>query len=247
MKRIAGAAFAVVLCGYAGAAEAQSNYGGSVALVDGTVFVAQPANVVGPGRVYAYQSANGAWAEIARLTAADAATGDGFGYAIAADGSLLIVGQPARAGGRGSAFIFEQRGGQWQQMAELAPAAAAAADSIGLAVAVHGDVAVARDQHHGANSAYVFRRSGTPWTQETVLTGSDAAAGDGFGRAVAVNGSRVIVGAPLQAENRGAAYLFDRNGDAWSETAKLLARTVTPGSPRATTWPWPAPPVKWRR
>ena len=226
MKRVIAAASAALMCGIAGAAHAQANYGATVALVDGTVFVAQAANTIGPGRVYAYHHSGGAWSELAQLTAPDAAPADGFGYAIAADGSLLIVGQPARGEGRGGAHVFEHRAGQWQHAAELVPNAAVASDSIGMAVAIRGDLAIIG----GANSAYVFRRTGSGWAQEAALTGGDAAAGDGFGRAVAIRADRAIVGAPLQAENRGAAYLYDRSGGTWSETAKLLARTVSAGS-----------------
>lgn len=227
MKAMAAAACAVLLCGSAAGAQAQANYGSNVAVSGDVVFVSQAANTVGPGRVYVYRrAADGSFTELARLTAQDAQPGDGFGFSLAADGASLIVGQPASGGGRGGAFLFQSRGGQWQQTAQLAPAAAAPTDSLGMAVAVNGDVAIIG----GANSAYIFRRSGGTWAQEAVLTGSDAAAGDGFGRAVAINDTRAIVGAPLQAEQRGAAYLYDRHEQGWSETAKLLARTVSAGS-----------------
>ncbi|HEX6306553.1 MAG TPA: choice-of-anchor B family protein [Longimicrobiales bacterium] len=229
MRRIGAAAFAAMMCGTAAAAHAQFdfNYGGNVAMTDGFAFVGQPANSAGPGRVYVYQrAADGSWSELTRLVAPQSRAADGFGTAIAAHGQLLLVGQPTGGDGRGVVHVFERRGAQWQPAAQLVPAAAGANDSIGSAVAVHGDVALIG----GANSAYVFRRSGNAWTQEAALTGSDAAAGDGFGRAVAINGTRAIVGAPFQAERRGAAYLFDRGDSGWAETSKLLARTVTDGS-----------------
>jgi hypothetical protein len=49
----------------------------------------------------------------------------------------------------------------------------------------------------------------------------------GFGNAVALDGNRVIVGASradINGEtNRGAAYVFVRQGDEWVEEAELLA------------------------
>jgi choice-of-anchor B domain-containing protein len=227
MNRFAAAAAAALVCGTAAQAAAQANFGSGVAAAADVVFVSQPANAAGPGRVYAYRpGANGAWAEAARLTAPDASIGDGFGFAIAANDALLLAGQPAAGGGRGVVHVFARRDQQWQHAGTITPAEAAANDSIGIAVAIHDDAVVIG----GANSAWVFRRSGTGWTQEARLTASDAAAGDGFGRAVAINGTRIIVGAPLQAERRGAAYLFDRSASGWAQTAKLLARTVTAGS-----------------
>ncbi|MBR9990958.1 MAG: choice-of-anchor B family protein [Gemmatimonadetes bacterium] len=226
MKKTIAAAFAALAFAGTGTAYAQANYGGGVALVDGTAFVSQATNAVGPGRVYAYHRAGGDWAELAQITAPDAAQGDGFGYSLAAAGSRLIVGQPAHNGGRGSVHVYERRGQQWEHVTALVPAAAAANDSIGVAVAMHGDAVIIG----GANSAWIFRRGGSGWALEAALTGSDAADGDGFGRAVAINAERAIVGAPLQAEGRGAAYLFDRGTAGWAQTSKLLARTVTAGS-----------------
>jgi hypothetical protein len=226
MKRVIAAVFAVLTCTGTEAAMAQGSYGSNVALVEGTVFVAQPVSTVRAGRVFVYSPSGGEWTESAQLTAAEAAPADGFGYSLAASGSLLLVGQPAHDAGRGTVHVFERRGQAWTHATTLTPQAAAAGDSIGVAVAMHGDAAIIG----GAGSAYIFRRSGSGWTQEAVLAGSDAAAGDGFGRAVAINANRAIVGAPMQAENRGAAYLFDRAANGWTETSKLLARTVTTGS-----------------
>jgi choice-of-anchor B domain-containing protein len=226
MKRVAAAAAIALVCG-AVEANAQANYGTAVAAADDVVYVAQPANSAGPGRVYVYRAApGGTWTELTKLTGPEAALGDGFGAALAAHGNLLLAGQPTGNGGLGVVHVFERRGDQFRHVGRITPADAAAGDSIGVAVALGEDMAIVG----GARSAYVFRRNGTSWTQEARLTASDAAAADGFGRAVAIRGDRALVGAPMQAERRGAVYLFERGANGWSQTAKLVARTVTNGS-----------------
>ena len=61
---------------------------------------------------------------------------------------------------------------------------------------------------------------------DTHLTAPDAPAlGGGFGRAVAVSGNTAVVGAPddaTLANQAGAAYVYEKHGDDWVFTAKLV-------------------------
>lgn len=74
---------------------------------------------------------------------------------------------------------------------------------------------------------YVYRNNGGVWVEEAQLLSNDISAGDEFGWAVSVNadGSQCVIGAP-KANSRGvrsgAAYVFNRTGANWSETAKLI-------------------------
>jgi hypothetical protein len=65
------------------------------------------------------------------------------------------------------------------------------------------------------------------WSERQKLTASDAAASDFFGGAVGISGDTVAVGAMLHdgsaGSNAGAAYVFGRSLDAWSERQKLTA------------------------
>jgi choice-of-anchor B domain-containing protein len=231
MVRAATMVAAALVCSSA-AAQAQ-NYGMQVAAGDDVVFVAEAQNRVRPGTVYAYRAGpDGQWAEAAQLTGPDASGGDGFGNALAASGSLLAVARSAEDGGRGAVYLFELRGGEWQRTTRLAAADAAAGDAFGSALAVSGDAVLvgAAGAAGGAGAAYVFRRgAGGGWTQESKLMPSDGSAGDAFGAAVAISGTRVVIGAPAQADTRGGAYVFDHGAGGWTETARLVARTVGPG------------------
>ena len=58
------------------------------------------------------------------------------------------------------------------------------------------------------------------------LTASDGAASDRLGMSVAVSGDTAVVGSLDDAgagPHQGAAYVFTRDGDAWTEQAKLVA------------------------
>lgn len=67
----------------------------------------------------------------------------------------------------------------------------------------------------------------TDWTLRAELTASDGAGSDYLGRSVSLDGDTVVVGAAGAdidgAESQGAAYVFVRSGDAWTQQAKLVA------------------------
>jgi hypothetical protein len=101
----------------------------------------------------------------------------------------------------------------------------------GDAVAIDGDVLVAGLPGDGtlglnAGAALVFKRVGTRWVEEALLLASDGTGNDLFGFSVALEGGRIVVGAPGRhfggLESVGAVYIFDRIGEAWTQTATLM-------------------------
>jgi hypothetical protein len=77
-----------------------------------------------------------------------------------------------------------------------------------------------------AGAAYVFVLTGGTWTQQAVLLAPDGAANDKFGYSVAISEDTIVVGSynddsPLS--NAGSAYVFVRNGMAWTFQQKLTA------------------------
>jgi hypothetical protein len=66
----------------------------------------------------------------------------------------------------------------------------------------------------------------TAQCQLAKIIASNGAAGDLYGEAVAIDGDRAVVGAPFEGSlgpNTGAAYVYERSGDDWLETAILSA------------------------
>ncbi len=75
---------------------------------------------------------------------------------------------------------------------------------------------------HQPGAVYVYNRSNSEWTQQAQLKASDGQIGDDFGSSLAANGNRILIGAPEQADGRGAAYLFEKGSDGtWSEVAQI--------------------------
>jgi len=71
--------------------------------------------------------------------------------------------------------------------------------------------------------------TGTVWVEQGKLIQADGVDAEGFGGAVATTDSFAIVGAPLydhpSATNGGAAYLFKRDGENWTEQTRIAQVT----------------------
>jgi hypothetical protein len=99
----------------------------------------------------------------------------------------------------------------------------------GTSASVSGDTAVIGcplDDAAGviaAGSAYVFVRSGAVWTEQQRIVASDGTTGDEFGSSVSISGDTVVVGAPNDVNDTGAAYVFVRSGSTWTQQQKLVA------------------------
>ncbi|MET0232616.1 MAG: hypothetical protein ABW186_16920, partial [Rhodanobacteraceae bacterium] len=75
----------------------------------------------------------------------------------------------------------------------------------------------------GNGAAYVFTRAGASWSQAHKLVADDGASRDQFGISVAADAGTVLVGAYGLDFYTGAAYVYTRAGDAWTQAQKLTA------------------------
>ena len=155
------------------------------------------------GAAYVFFRSGATWSQEAYLKASNSDGNDRFGNSVAISDDTIVVG----ATGEGSS-----------------------------ANGVNGDQG--NNAAAGAGAAYVFLRNGTTWSQEAYLKASNPDAGDAFGESVAISGDTLVVGAHLESSNAngvngtqgnnaaasaGAAYVFVRNGSAWSQQAYLKA------------------------
>lgn len=183
------------------------------------------------------------WGQVIKLVASSPEDSGKFGFAVAIDGDLALVGAPGKAGagaGRGAAYVFsrDQGGvGAWGLIKEILPSAPTDNSWFGYALAIEGTLAVVGEGWNdgaGTNrgAAYVFGRDQggvNSWGEIKKFTASDAHDNDFFGFSVAVNGSNVVIGAAWAAASgteRGQVYLFskDEGGtDNWGEVQRLRA------------------------
>ena len=227
--------------------EADDNSGISVSVSGDTIVVGalwDDDNGNQSGSAYVFERPVGGWSgtlnQEAKLLAADGAADDSFGGSVSIFGDTVVIG----AGGdkyngtwSGSAYLFQDSGSGWTEIAKLRAGAGAAGDRFGQSVSISGDTVVVgayfdrNDNGSSSGSAYVFQHSGSGWTEIAKLLAADGTTGDEFGRSVSVSGDTIVVGVHGDDDNDtdcGSAYVFQRSGSSWVQVAKLLASDSTP-------------------
>ena len=100
-----------------------------------------------------------------------------------------------------------------------------------MALSLDVIVSAHRDDDNGTDSgsAYVFDEPAGGWvsmTETAKLVASDGVAWERYGEGAQIDGDRIVVGSVFGyygATRNGAAYVYDRAGGVWTETAKLGA------------------------
>ena len=186
--------------------EADDWFGYSVAVDSDTAVVGAwqdnyNATSTGSAFVFTKDSESDAWSQQAKLTASGGAAGDYFGFSVAVDGDVAVVGAFGHTSFTGAAYVFTRNSsGVWSQAAKLTASDGAAGDSFGWSVALDSDTVVVGASANLAGStatgaAYVFTEPSTDngWSDwdglsagekaglTATLTAADAAAGDAFG------------------------------------------------------------------
>ena len=219
--------------------------GYDVGLSGDTIVVGAPnadQTIPEPGAAYVFVRTRDGWVHQAKLSASDGKTDDAFGFAVAVSGDTIVVGAndgtAAPGATAGAAYVFTRAGGVWSEQAKLTPADGAPDDGFGSSVVVSGDTAVVGMPGDDVGvaleqgSARVFTRNGTTWTEQATLTAQDVSPADMLGASVSILSDTVVVGAPAGSSGtnpaHGSAYVFTREGEAWTQEAKLTAPDGAP-------------------
>jgi hypothetical protein len=172
------------------------------------------------------------FAQQAKLTSGEAGAKDWFGreVALSADGDTALIGAPHANGGAGAVWVFTRTGSTWTEQAQLTGGAEEVGEGHfghGLAIAADGETAMigAPTDNGGVGAVWVFTRSGSTWTQQGAkLTGEDESGPGRFGTSLALSdeGDTAVIGAPDNAEDRGAVWVFTRSGSTWTQQGEAL-------------------------
>lgn len=162
-----------------------------------------------------YSNRTGLWAQQARLEPTDGVPYSVFGFSVAVDGDTILVRSNK------AAYVFVRDGVTWVQQARLT----GSGEGFGLSVALEGNTALISAYGDGEQGVvYVFVREGTIWTQQAILTPNEEDAD--FAGIVSLSGDTALIGTihdyyyglPI---TPGSAYVFVRNGETWTQQAKI--------------------------
>ncbi len=200
--------------------------------IDGdTALVARPKDptvLFEAGSVYVFEKGASGWTRTAQLRASDPQIEARFGNEVDIDGDICAVGAWWwGAADEGAVYVFERGGGVWTEVARLHGDTVGSFTHFGEGISLQGErlIVGAPEIGGGTGSAYVFERGSAGWTRVAKLQ-PDGGDQDRFGFEVFLDGERAFVSAPLDdgaANNTGAVYVFEHDGDTWQRIAKLNA------------------------
>ena len=203
--------------------ESEDEYMGSSVSVSescsqGTTILLGAPNAYDLGLVHMYYSSGLGWLQGSSLESMNPSTGAQFGYSVAIDGDMAVVGEPGSDNqftNAGAALVLEYIVGLgFQPSAQLEPSSIAANDYMGYSVSVDGtDVLVGLRQGEGLGpdtgraDLWEANFSGG-YTHSKIYKASDLIGFEGLGSAVALSWREAVVGAPYVDSSTGAAYIF---------------------------------------
>ena len=212
------------------AATLEDRFGAAVAIEGDLAAIGAPGKLQGRGAVFLYRRVgNGWWNYEGTLTAFDAPLGAAFGSAIAIENETIFVGAPGTLNGlgSGSVYVFTHESGMWLQDQKLESDQLTDGDMLGCSIAVHGGtVAIGAPGHESggvtnSGSVLIFEESAGIYTESLMLSAETPSPFATFGYSLDVNHDHLLVGAPGENVDSGAAYLHNRLASMWINQQKI--------------------------
>ena len=170
------------------------------------------------------------WTEHHRFVPSSGPGFGAFGRFVSLSGSHALISEhlsgdtPIQSG---HAYVFSRTDGVWSEQQKLAPSTPFAFGVFGFGRAIQNDTALvgAPGEFNSRGAIYVFSRAGSSWSETEKLGAAQGEVSDSFGESLALDGATAVIGAP-NAANGGRAYVFERGGDGFSETASLQGEST---------------------
>ncbi|HEY5192618.1 MAG TPA: FG-GAP repeat protein [Solirubrobacteraceae bacterium] len=197
------------------------------------------------GTAWVFTRSGTSWSEQEELTATEIGDEEqgrgrfGASVALSADGDIALIGGPRDQPEtqQGAAWIYARSGSRWIKQGPMlkgggelsAPGSSATEAGFGWSVALSssGDTALvgAWRDHDATGAAWVFTRSGSSWIQQGARLSADDEVGQGeFGTRVALSseGNTALIGGSTDNDGVGAAWVFTRSGETWTQQGAKL-------------------------
>ena len=162
----------------------------------------------------------------------------GSSVAISADGNTAIVGGPFDNSSMGAVWVFTRSGSTWSQQGnKLVGTSAIGNANQGHSVSLSADGNTAIVGGYGDNAdqgaVWVYTRSAGTWSQQgskLVGTGAIGYASQGSSVSLSADGNAAIVGGNTDNSMKGAAWIWTRSGNSWSQQGSKLVGTGVSGN-----------------
>jgi len=197
----------------------------------------------GDGAAWIYTRTNGVWSLQTKLfdptVAGIFGDAQGSSVSLSADGNTAVVGGFGDNSGKGAIWIYTRNGNTWtQQGNKLVGTGSTGVDDQGFATAISADgntvIEGGNEYDTLIGAAWIFTRSGGVWTQQgnkLIGTGSIGGASQGCAVSLSADGNTALIGGQSDNSNLGAAWIFTRNGNVWTQQGNKITGTGSVGNP----------------
>jgi hypothetical protein len=209
--------------------------------------VGGPADNMFGGATWIFTRSAGTWTQEGSKLVGTGMVGQarqGGSVAISSDRTTLIVGGNNDMNRRGAAWIFTRdSGGTWSQQGAKLVGTGGSSDAwqgISVAISANGNTALVGGSNDNSlkGAAWVFTRSSGVWSQlGSKLTGTGAvgSARQGTSLGLSADGNTVVIGGAGDDSNKGAMWVFKRNGSTWTQQGSKVSGSGATGSARQGT------------
>ncbi|WP_419191858.1 hypothetical protein [Engelhardtia mirabilis] len=186
--------------------------------------------------VYNREGPESPWKRTQILTQPTPVDSDLFGYSLAVDGDVLLVGavrQSATGPLSGAAHVFRRNDSTWSHAQTLSPPNPTYKEEFGYAVDVEGGLLVVGAPSNGTlgirqGAVYVWRDLGFGFaTFEAAIYPTSVQSQAEAGTSVATDGVVIVAGAPFDTANgkgsAGSVVQFGKVGGVWIEQQRIVA------------------------
>jgi hypothetical protein len=168
------------------------------------------------GTAYIYHLVGATWQFETKLT-----VGNTVARADINGDTALIGSYTSGEGGRVS--VYRLNSGSWISDGSFMPTDSHIDDNFGGRLIIDGSFAFVLGENDTTGAVYVFEEVGSSWVQRQKLIPLDGSTGDNFGLSFDVEGNTLVIGSPANESAQGSVYIFNWNGTAWTQQAKIPA------------------------
>jgi len=195
------------------------------------------------GAAWVFTRTGGTWIQQGSKLVGTGAVGSarqGVSVSLSSDGNTAIVGGNFDSSLTGAAWVYTRAAGVWSQLGSKlvgTGVAGQAEQGVSVSLSSDGNTAIVGGNFDSslAGAAWVYTRTGGVWSQQgskLVGTGVVGHAEQGVSVSLSSDGNTAIVGGYADSGDGGAAWVYTRAGDVWSQQGSKLVGTGAVGSAR---------------
>ena len=234
------------LVGTGGTGAAQRGTSVSVSADGNTIATGGLADNSFAGAVWIFTRTAGVWSQQGSKLVGTGATGaarQGASVSLSSDGKTLITGGYNDSNRKGAAWVFTQNSGVWTQQGSKLTGAGSSSDAYqgwSVSVSANGNTAAIGGANDSSlkGAVWIFTRTSGVWSQQgnkLVGTAAVGSARQGSAVALSADGNTLVEGGFGDNSNRGAMWVFTRNGSAWTQQGSKVTGSGAVGSAKQGT------------